>query len=280
MRGVAATVALALLLGACSDAGESSGAPANLGIAGASCVRSPDCQAPLQCIDQVCVDPNAVPDAEPDAQSDVEPDARADADAREQADLPVVHDIDEFIDVAGFDYIDDPDGKPSDEDTGVPDGLVDPFSDCEALGIGPDWQGAFLGEIDFDLDSGGLVTPEQGTIFVQGSLAFTIECIDSKLVVNGQMDGTATVEGQGDFPFVMKISGFYSPKNGKLTTQIVDGVVTIYDLIEVYFEGELGGDLHADETFTGTWTGYSTGTNQEAITGTAQGDGSWNASEP
>lgn len=54
--------ALAALAAACADDATTAGG--NLGIAGASCVRTPDCRAPLQCLNQVCRDPAAeAPDA-------------------------------------------------------------------------------------------------------------------------------------------------------------------------------------------------------------------------
>jgi len=50
---IAASLALGLL--ACSDPGTSGGS-SDLGVAGASCLRTPDCRAPLQCIANVCTD--------------------------------------------------------------------------------------------------------------------------------------------------------------------------------------------------------------------------------
>lgn len=153
------------------------------------------------------------------------------------------------------------------------------LSECEELGIADSWEGTFEGEIDYDLDTGGLVTPEQGTFPVEGVLFFDINCIDSKLVVTGALDGYATVVGQGNFPFTLNIGGYYSPSTGQLNAEMTDGKVVVYELIEVYFEGTFDGELQEDETFSGVWTGEALGTNTEAITGTAQGDGTWMAIE-
>jgi len=58
---------------------------------------------------------------------------------------------------------------------------------------------------------------------------------------------------------------------------MVDGMVSIYGLIEVYFAGTFVGMVGSDGGFSGTWEGASTGTNQQYITGTATGEGLWGA---
>lgn len=271
---------LALIaLSACSDAGV--GAPVNLGVAGASCTRTPDCQAPLQCIQLVCTGLAADAAAsDPGGLADV---AGGGADVATGPDLPWVTEINPDADVSSWEFFTPdegglPDPGPTLADTGA--GSWDSiFSSCEELGIGPSWAGSFLGSVDYDLNSNGLVYPEQGIMPVGGDLTFDIACIDSKLVVNGTMDGVATVVGQGDFPFVLHLSGYYSPSKKHLDAAIIDGKVTIYGVIEVFFEGAFSGDLQPDGTFLGSWSGVSTGTNQQIVTGTASGDGSWAASE-
>ena len=70
-----------------------------------------------------------------------------------------------------------------------------------------------------------------------------------------------------------------SPKTKALTAQIIDGVVTIYGTVEVYFAGEWDGSLQPDGTFTGVWSGDAIGSNLE-FKGEAHGEGTWNASPP
>ena len=152
------------------------------------------------------------------------------------------------------------------------------FSNCEELGIADQWAGTFEGVIDYDVDSGGLVTPERGKLSIGGDLTFGIDCIDSKLVVTGTLEGFATIASQGDFPFSIELGGYYNPATGHIDTSLGDGVVSIYGLIEVYFIGALSGDLTPEGSFDGDWEAESTGTNQAFVTGTAEGDGTWNAS--
>jgi hypothetical protein len=155
------------------------------------------------------------------------------------------------------------------------------FNDCEELGIANHWAGTFEGEIAYELTAAdGINLIPEGILPVNGDLAFDIECIDSKLAVSGAMDGVGTVEAQGEFPFAIKLAGYYSPQTGELTAKIVEGVVSIYDLVEVYFEGEFEGSLLADNTFSGIWIGVYLGSNLgEQITGEATGLGTWVASE-
>ncbi len=105
-------------------------------------------------------------------------------------------------------------------------------------------------------------------------------CIDSKLVVQGLMDGSGQVLGrteQGDFPFTVKLAGFYSPATHTLTAQMVDGIVLIYGLLEVYFSGTFTGELTPFGDFDGVGQGSASETNVETITGLASGIGTWTA---
>lgn len=151
------------------------------------------------------------------------------------------------------------------------------FDECEELGIPSEWAGTFSGDIAFDIDSGGLVSPEQGLLAVAGELTFSIECIESKLVVEGQLSGSANIEGQGDFPYNFNMLGFYNPTTGELNADLTDGVAVVYDLVEIYFLGTFDGQLTEDDSFVGTWTGEAQGTNLAFITGIAEGDGEWMA---
>lgn len=154
------------------------------------------------------------------------------------------------------------------------------LSDCEELGIGASWEGAFSGGITYDIETGGLFTPEEGILPVDGTLGFDIECIDSKYVVTGTLDGVASVVGQGEFPFVLSLGGFYTPATGALKAQMTDGEVSLYDVVIVYFDGGFDGTLLEDGTFSGIWSATSTGTNTPLVTGIANGTGPWTASEP
>lgn len=259
---------LAASLGGCADDSAAVGA---LGVEGASCLRSPDCQSPLQCLKNVCASGSAggVVDAFGDAAGDSAVDA---------SDLLHVTDIPAEVELPGDLPFVDKDPGPNPLDTG----LAEVFSDCENLGISNRWDGGFTGAIVFDINTNGLIPPylEQGAITVLGDLGFDIVCIDSKLLVQGQMSGSGSVPGgaaPGEFPFEVTISGFYSPSTQTLTADMVEGVVTIYGVVEAYFSGTIEGRLTSGQ-FVGTWEGVTTGTNlPTVITGDAQGAGNWTA---
>lgn len=264
-------------LSGCADPGDEGtvGNGGNLGVAGASCLRSADCQAPLQCIANQCtaVGADAASDADTTAEVDIvtTDTALVDSETRIDGTVPdIVHDYD----ASEWEFIED-----TTPDT-TPDSHLDTelFEGCGALGVSESWSGPFEGLIEFHVSENPL-TPSDGFLPVEGTLAFDIECIESKFVVKGTMDGVATIEGQGgSFPFVLKIQGYYSPVNKQMQAKMVDGSVNIYGLIEVYFEGDFLGELAEDGEFDGTWEGESTGTNQSFITGTAEGAGTWGAS--
>ncbi|MCC6621289.1 MAG: hypothetical protein IT385_08540 [Deltaproteobacteria bacterium] len=254
-------------LAACSD-DTNSGAGANLGVAGASCVRTPDCRSPLQCIDLVCRDPNA---SGADATGDGG-DSSYTIDGTNPYEGEVTPDIVTAYDVNDWEFVSDTAPDVADTTTGE---TTNPFEDCGELGIDSSWQGTFIGEIDYNLTPNEF-TPSQGTLPVNGSLGFDITCIESKFIVRGEMLGLATVQDQGDFPFELQLVGTYDPREQKLNAKMEDGSVSIYGLIIVYFEGDFVGSI-VDDEFQGQWTGYSTGTNQTFITGTASGEGLWAA---
>jgi len=268
------TSLLSLALAACADDEPGQGV-ANLGVAGASCVRTPDCRAPLQCIDLVCREAAADPDASgADAAGDAagEDDGYT-IDGTNPYTSEVSPDIVTAYDVSDWELIDSAEvtdtTRPADVET------ISPFEDCGELGIASSWAGTFVGAIDYNVTPNPL-TPSTGTLPVNGTLGFEIQCIESKFVVSGDMDGVATVEDQGDFPFTLHIVGTYDPRERAMHANMVDGEVSIYGLIIVYFEGDFDGAI-VDDAFQGTWSGASTGTNQTFITGTATGDGFWAA---
>ncbi len=268
-------VAVSIVFGACADPGDAGTSAdtigGNLGVAGASCLRTPDCAAPLQCITNVCraIESGDASDAT-DAFDAMPDGAIADAETRIDGTVP---DIVQEYDAADWEFVADT----TIEETRDVYTDVDLFDDCGALGVSPNWSGPFEGLIEFHVSDNPL-TPSDGFLPVEGALSFDIECIESKFVVKGTMDGLATIEGQGGaFPFVLKIQGYYSPVTKEMQAKMVEGSVNIYGLIEVYFEGDFVGSVMPDGEFDGTWEGHSTGTNQAFITGTAEGAGTWGA---
>lgn len=258
----------------CGDPG-TTGASGELGIAGASCLRTPDCQPPLQCIANVCTAVGAQADTVGGSGADTSdvssaPDSAAADLANPFYDGATPEIVTEY-DASDWEFIDAP--PPSDTGTNLPDGS---FGGCADLGVSDRWLGNFLGAVDYDITPNPL-TPSTGTLPVNGILQFEITCIESKFIVRGDMDGVATVENQGDFPFTMKLHGYYDPETKRMQADMVDASVNIYGLIIVYFEGIFYGQIGADDRFTGTWDGQSTGTNQQFITGTASGEGLWGA---
>lgn len=266
-RWSAALMAAAILLVGCG-----SDDPANLGVAGASCLRTPDCSAPLQCVANVCTDvgdATAVGAAADASGGGPEP-SQADA---SEARAPDYRDIREQPDI-DFPFDLPVDAEPSRPD--VTSAATPVFDDCGGLGIAHTWRGLFEGVIVFDLDTSsfpGLM--ERGTLLVDGDLGFEIRCIEKKLVVAGTLEGTGVAEGQaGRHPFAAHLSGDYDPETGRIETFLREGEVRIFGLVEVYFEGSLNGDLVNGTRFEGDWDGRHTG-NNVGIQGTADGDGTW-----
>ncbi len=250
----------------CGDPG-TTGGTGELGVVGASCLRTPDCRAPLQCIANVCTDLSG------DGTADT---FVADTDTAQDTTNPFYDgpppDVVTEYDASDWEFLDAP--ETTDTNTNLPDGSL---GGCADLGVSDTWAGTFLGAVTFSVTPNPL-TPSEGVLPVNGELAFDIRCIESKLIVRGTMDGVATVEDQGDFPFTMKLNGVYDPEAKLMQAEMVDAQVNLYDLIIVYFEGTLTGAIGTDGRFNGTWEGDSTGTNQQFITGTATGEGVWGAS--
>lgn len=260
---------LALAAAGCDSPGnERAGVTGDLGVEGASCVASPECAPPLQCLRGVCARLGGGDAHGGDA------DARGGDDAAAADTLELVTDIVTDYDASDWELVEDT-ATPRDTASGADTHF---FDDCGALGISSSWSGTFAGNITFNLTAPpGLGIPSSGVMPVAGGLGFDITCVQSKFVVRGQLDGTATVVGQGEFPFTLGLAGLYDPATGRLTAHMVDGKVTIYGVLEVYFEGTFTGTLGTNGRFAGSWDGYSTGTNQEIVTGSAAGNGSWTA---
>jgi hypothetical protein len=226
-----------------------------------------DAGLPEGFLDAFAPEPDAIPDA-------VTPDVHAPTDGVEEV-SETVGDVDAVAD--GL----------ADVAEGEPDTFL---SDCDNLGVASGWAGTFQGAIQYHLPESlsTLFNPLDGILIVGGALAFDIECVDSKLIVSGDMDGTANVSGEGEFPFLVKLAGYFNPQTGQLNATMVEGMVVIYEEVELYFSGDFTGTLaqcsddafidqeaceaagatwapSATGPFTGEWTGQYEGTNFPAM---------------
>jgi len=281
---------LLLALSGCADEVTTATDVSGTGAIGAPCQTADECSDGLACEENVCgpaeitTDTTQATDAEP---SDTEIDASQTEDtgptedtASEDAplsdtplsDVPTESDIEDGD--ATSDAFEDAISDAVDWDTIK--------TDCEELGIANDWTGEFSGSVQHDLvipEEWGV--PPKDDLQVSGELTFSIECIDSKLKVDGKLDGFAVSAGE-NYPFTLNLEGYYNPATKKLNADIVDGMVLVI-LIEVYFTGVFDGELVTDEdgneSFTGTWFGEDAGTNAgELVQGTASAQGTWTAS--
>ena len=239
------------------------------GAEGASCLKTNDCLSPLQCFGNVCR-------GEARTIADV---AQFDDVSRRNADI-ALWDSAEFDSETTTDPPSSPDSVVAEDTprvtadtvdvTAGPSDVLNPIGDCEELGVAAEWSGDFDGDIDYDLgvEIPGLVRKD--ILPVEGSLNFSIQCIEAKLVVLGEMDGVAL----GLNPFTLTLQGTFSPSTGQLTAQMVDGVVDIFGLVQVYFEGDFDGQLVDDGQFSGLWDGEATGNSAE-LDAVAIGTGTW-----
>jgi hypothetical protein len=217
---------------------------------------------------EAIAEPTSVPEPKADTAATDAVEATLEADAG-----PAAEDVVWVEDVVGVEATEPADLPAKPEAT-------DPFSDCGGLGIGPKWGGSFLGLVSYDLDPppGLGLDQDPGTLLVSGSLGFEIACLEGKLIVKGEMSGEATAEGTFDtYPFTAQLQGSYAPSTGHLKATMSDGMVKILQFVEVYFEGQIEGDLQPDGTFKGTWGGEHAGNNFN-LQGIAHGSGTWQAS--
>ncbi|MDP6946702.1 MAG: hypothetical protein QF464_21310, partial [Myxococcota bacterium] len=91
--------------------------------------------------------------------------------------------------------------------------VPDPEAGCLGLELAENWAGTFDGVYDIVVAS-GLIPASDGD--TDGTLEFSITCLNSKFIVNGQVTGVAS----GDKPFEMTLTGTYNP-----TTGVLDGTV-------------------------------------------------------
>ena len=230
-----------------------------------------------------------------------------DVEVEEASDLPIITEINEDVDLSEYfpdadvseaDDVDvttaDVDEGPDDTDASMEDtdtldasdDAMDAEADtflagCDTLGVEPNWSGTFEGQIEYHIPEAleDLFYPLDGILIVGGILSYAIECVDSKLIVSGDMDGVANVSGEGDFPFSVTLSGYYNPETGLMNANLVDGLVVLFELAEIYFSGDFTGTLE-DGAFTGNWTASYDGTNFDLPPGDepeADGVGTWAA---
>ena len=301
-RRIAPILLLAFAPLGCADDTLPGTTDADPGTIGAPCQSGDSCATGLVCDNNVCVEGTEPGDvgelgdvgseldglaSDASAMDASSPDGTDDQDASLGpdtfvSDVPLIDSMEEQ-DTQSEDIL-----KPEDalSDT-VADAIEDAVdwetskSDCEELGIADDWTGEFSGIVTHDL----VIPPEFGVppdddLPVSGELTFAIECIDSKFKVDGKLDGFAVSAGE-NYPFTLNLEGYYNPTTGKLSADIVDGMVLVI-IAEVYFtgifEGELVLDGDGNETFEGTWFGEAAGTNLgELIQGDASAQGTWTA---
>lgn len=250
----------------CEDGGR-------LGVEGASCTKTADCEDPLQCFGNVCTSVGGPggPDASaPD-------DGVAPLDFGPQPDYGPPPTSDAAYEVLADFLPADPGPPPSDSGPPdvpkPPDGSLNPLGNCESLGIASSWTGSWSGTVVYDVPFEIPGAPSDSTLPVVGDMAFEIQCIDEKLVVVGDMVGVALDE----YPFTLELQGGYNPETGALKAGMKNGKVVLFGFVTVLFEGELIGDVINPITMQGTWAGESVGTEPPGIPGTAEGNGVWQA---
>jgi len=251
---------------------------------GASCLTTNDCKSPLECHDNVCVGV-----ANGDVVDSLDASVADDAPTIEDAvadEGPQPTDLGPFPDYgdlptsdAAFEVLADYLGEiTAPKDIGpkpdLPDGQLNPIGDCESLGISSAWEGLWTGGVTYNTSVPIPGAPPDGDLPVAGDMFFEIQCIDSKLVVIGDMDGTAL----GQYPFTLKLQGGYNPETGVLKAKMVDGEVILFGIVTVFFEGTLEGKLITPLEMSGTWEGESTGPRPLLPHSDAIGDGEWTAS--
>ena len=256
-----------------------------LGVEGASCLKTSDCEPPLQCISNVCTALGGA-DADVVSPGDAVADEPTDADMMVDSgpqpwDLGALPDHEAPTADAVFETLADflpADPGPAEEAPDVqmapdlPDGWLNPVSDCESLGVASSWEGTWVGTVTYDVPFMIPGAPADGVLDVAGDMAFDIECIDKKLIVFGTMDGMAL----GQYPFQLELQGGYNPESGALKAQMINGKVTIL-IVDVLFKGVLEGTLINPQTMQGDWSGESDGTDPPGVPGTATGEGEWQA---
>ena len=169
----------------------------------------------------------------------------------------------------------DPDlGRVEPPDTGTFE-IPAATEDCEPLGIPTQWEGTFDGEAVSNI-------PDMlGYTFngsVHGGVNFEIRCVDTKLMVFGDLDGDTNCALDTGCPFTARMEGVYDPETRHMEGQLHEGVID-YTVVQVFAEGEFEGDLDDDMTLSGTWSGEKVDISSPILSGvTATASGTWEAS--
>lgn len=251
-----------------------------LGSEGASCQKTNDCESPLQCMNLVCTAPGSSGGDAGSTTDSGTSDVTEPPDAVDLPDYGPIPDLPQrtedakgvLADVLPSDAEADDVPAITPDTTGLPDGAQNPVSDCDGVGIQSEWFGSFTGEVEYDVPFEIPGAPPDGKLPVVGDLSFEIQCIQQKLIVIGDMDGTALAE----YPFTLELQGSFNPETGVLTAKMVNGKVVLFDFVTVKFKGDLVGELVAPGQLEGTWDGESDGTIPD-LPGTATGAGEWYA---
>jgi hypothetical protein len=173
--------------------------------------------------------------------------------------------------------------EPGDESvTETPEPGPDLPHTCEPgiLPIPATWKGTFEGNITSNIPDVAGYTFNGA---VDGIAAFTLNCVDNRVLVSGTLKGGQTncalVSG---CPFFATVSGEYDPIAKTLTGELKDGSIDFVMLV-VKAEGTMEGQLQDDSTMTGTWKGHKTDIVNKTFPGldfgwvVADGEGTWEA---
>ena len=197
-------------------------------------------------------------------------------DEPDTAEPDVVVDVVEVVEVVEvIDLPSDPDlGQPEPRDA-APFEIPAATEDCEPLGIPTRWAGTFEGLFVSNI-------PDMfGYTFngpASGAVSFEIRCVDTKLMVFGDLSGDTDCALDTGCPYTARMEGLYDPETRHIEGELLDGVID-YTVVQVYAEGEFEGDLDDDTTLSGTWSGEKTGISSPILSSvTATGDGTWEAS--
>ena len=287
VRALTAAVLATTLLTASFACSASAEGDAHLGTEGASCLRTPDCAPPLQCVENVCGGPGSGgADASgggggsdvfaPPLQTDIRFGGGPDGAGEAPDGVSGAPDLAAAPDVLYQPFDVGPDWTPVGPDVHVV--APDTYTGCGELGVESDWSGRFDGTITFwDVQAPpGLEgqVPESGVLHTYGDLNFEIRCLEQKLIVVGVLSGFGEAEGElGSHPFEAQLSGEFNPIDRTMEATL-DGDVRLFFIFQIFFEGILDGELVSSERFEGTWSGEATGNNLD-LEGEAMGGGQW-----
>ena len=213
-------------------------------------------------------------DVRPQGQNDVVEDVEAELDVASNDVEDAAQELDLLIEPEITDVAEEPIEDLAEETASdVPFEIPEATDDCEPLGISEQWIGTFDGEITSN------IPPMGGYRFdgpVSGDVSFEIRCVDSKLMVFGNLDGEAE-ECAISCPFTARMEGVYDPDTLNISGELLDGVID-FTAVQIYAEGVFDGVLSEDSIFNGTWSGDKVGISSIVLEWTeAHGEGTWQA---